>query len=193
MRLKRRKRSGAATWMVAAGVVVTGAVAAYAVSRILKAGPIARRREMWALEKRVLQALLSDATARGEGVDIAGVGAGIVELSGLVDNENVARHIVGRVTDVAGVHGVVNRLHIRSQETALQRNRASNRDEPVRWYGGGVGMGRRRQSAQTDPLRRDDHATMVARSLEADLDDALPEREPGAPPEIAPHDMAQID
>ncbi len=193
MKYKRKKRSEVTPWMMVAGVVVTGAVAAFAVSKLLRAGPIARRREQWMLEKRVLQALLGDTTARGEGVDIAAVGPGIVELSGLVDSEQVARHIVELVTDIAGVHGVVNRLHIRSQEAALRRNRALHQNEPVRWYGGGVGMGRRRQSAQTDPLQRDDHAVMLARSLEPDLNDALPEKKPGPPPEVAPHDMAQID
>jgi hypothetical protein len=177
MTLKRRKRSQTATWVLAAGVVLTGAAAVYAITRLFKSGPVARRRDMYALEKRVVQALLNDELARGESIDISAAGRGVVELSGAVTTESVARHVVDVVNGVAGVHAVVNRLEIRTVESRLDRNRKRSGSDATRWYGGSVGMGRRRQAASTDPDRRDDHVVLKSRALQPNRDDTLAEVE----------------
>jgi len=173
MTLKRRKRSQTAKWVLAAGVVLTGAAAVYAFSRLLKAGPVARRRDMRSLEKRVVQALLNDDLAHRESIDIAAAGRGVIELSGAVPTELVARHVVDVVNGVAGVHAVLNRLEIRTVESRLDRNRKRSGTDATRWYGGSVGMGRRRQGASTDPDRRDDHVALKSRALQPNRDDTL--------------------
>jgi hypothetical protein len=173
MRFKRRKRRETAGWALAAGVALTGVAAAYAVSRLLKSGPMVRRRDMVSLEKRVLQALLNDLKTSGESIDIAAVGIGVIELSGEVETQALARYIVSLVDGVSGVHSVVNRLQIRSVEAGLKRNRGKQANDATRWYGGSVGMGRRRQGIETDPTQRDDHAVLKARSLEPNRDDIL--------------------
>lgn len=173
MTLKGRKRSHTAKWVMVAGVVLTGAAAAYVVSRLLKSGPIARRRDSRGLEKRVIQALLNDEQARSEAIDIAAAGPGVVELSGTVETESVAHRVVDLVNSVAGVHAVVNRLEIRALETRLDKNRKRSGGEATRWYGGSVGMGRRRQAASTDPDRRDDHVALKTRALQPNRDDTL--------------------
>jgi hypothetical protein len=223
MRFKRRKRRETAGWVLAAGVLLTGAAAAYAVSRLLKSGPVERKLDMRSLEKRALQALLNDIHARNESIDIAAVGPGIVELSGTVESPQTARHIVALVDGVAGVHTVLNRLEIRTTEAQLKRNRGRTGADATRWYGGSVGMGRRRQGIETDPTQRDDHAALKARSLVPNRDDILYDvedsdgarvgisnssgmhthmaahspdpsnDEPGPPPPVAPHEMAQRD
>jgi hypothetical protein len=125
------------------------------------------------LEKRILQALLVDPATRTQSIDIAAVGSGVVELSGIVETEQDARNVVARVDVVPGVHAVVNRIEIRAVETKLSRNRQRHGGEGARWYGGSVGIGRRRQSFITDPPRRDDHVDLLTRSMQPNLDDTL--------------------
>jgi hypothetical protein len=178
MRFKRKKRSDSATWLLVAGVVLTGAAAAYAVSRLLKSGPVSRRLDLRGLEKRVIQALLDDPVARNQGIDIAAVGSGVVELSGSVGTEADSRHVVEIVDRVPGVHAVLNRIEISTVETRLQRNRAkAAASDGTRWYGGGVGMGRRRQGASTDPRQRDDHVALRTHAMQPNRDDTLTEVE----------------
>ena len=195
MGFKRKKRSESATWIMVAGVVLTGAAAAYAVSRFLKSAPVSRRLDARTLEKRVIQALLDDEGARYAAIDIATVGAGILEIAGEVETQSEARHIVELVDRVAGVHAVINRMEIRSVESRLERNRKKAGGEATRWYGGSVGMGRRRQNPATDPLQRDDHVELLSKSLQPNRDEALSEigkpQRTGAPPAIAPHEKAQ--
>lgn len=174
MQFRRKKRSETAVWVVAAGVVLTGAAAAYAISRILRAEPIKRRRERRGLEKRVVKALMLDPAARSQSIDVVAIGSGVIELSGNVESEDVARQVVARVDTVPGVHAVVNRLEIRELEARLSRNRERHKaGEGTRWYGGSVGIGRRRQSYLTDPPRRDDHTDLLARSMQPNRDEAL--------------------
>lgn len=177
MRFKRKKsRPDAAIWMMIAGVALTG-VAAYAVTKLLKSGPISRRLDLRSLEKRVIQGLLNDETARSQAIDIAAVGEGIVELSGEVETQEDARHVVSVVDGISGVHAVLNRLEIRSVESQLQRNRKKSEGSATRWYGGSVGMGRQRQGTSSDPDRLDDRAEMLTRSLQPNLDDTITEVE----------------
>lgn len=173
MRFKRKKRSEPSAWLIGAGVVLTGAVTAYAISRLMKAGPVARRRDMHQLEKRVLQALLEDEVATNQGIDIGAIGSGIIELSGVVSTQDDARHVIGLVDRVPGVRAVVNRMQVEEQESRLKRNRGRNSASGTRWYGGNVGTGRRRQGMENEPPRRDDHRALLARSLRPNRDDTL--------------------
>jgi hypothetical protein len=106
------------------------------------------------------------------------VGAGVVELSGYVDTEELGRQVVDLVDRLPGVHAVFNRMDVRSVEARLQRNQSKHGGkDTTRWYGGSVGIGRRRQSASTDPIRRDDHAEMIKKSLQPNREDVLSEVE----------------
>lgn len=178
MRLKRRKRNETALWIlgVAAGVLVTAGLLA-AISRGRR-GRNALRREMRVLEKRVIRALRSKPSTREQAVDVEALGAGVVELSGYVDTEELAREVVELVDRVPGVHAVFNRLDVRSVEMRLQKNRSRGAGRAgTRWYGGGVGIGRRRQNPATDPPRRDDHTDLKLKALQPNRDDVLSEVE----------------
>ncbi|MGQ0813571.1 MAG: BON domain-containing protein [Gemmatimonadota bacterium] len=173
MRLKRRKRPETATWAIVAGVALTGAAAAYALSRLVKSGPVQRRLDSRSLEKRVLQALLGDEITRSQGIDISAVGPGVIEVSGAVERADAARRVVDLIDAVPGVHAVLNRLEIPAVEERLQRNRKQRDGDGPRWYGGRVGIGKRRQSRETDPPQPDDSIAMRARSLQPNRDDVL--------------------
>jgi hypothetical protein len=133
---------------------------------------------MRVLEKRVIRALRDQKSTRDQAIDVEAVGAGVVELSGYVDTEELGREVVELVDRVPGVHAVFNRMDVRSVEARLRQNRsrASGR-EGTRWYGGSVGIGRRRQSAVTDPARRDDHTDLKMKSLQPNREDILSEVE----------------
>jgi hypothetical protein len=223
MRLKRRKRSETPKWALVAGAALTGAVALYGIARLMRSSPVRDRLDLRALEKRVVQALLRDEATRSQGIDISAVGSGVVEVSGAVATPAEARYIVDLIDGVPGVHAVLNRLEIRSVESKLKTNRSKNDGETPRWYGGSVGIGKRRQSFATDPGRRDDRADLLSKSLQPNRDDVLTDveemegtgvrigltnstalnthvqphspdpssDEPGPPPEVAPHEMAQ--
>lgn len=173
MRFKRRKRSETANWVLVAGVALTGAAALYAVSRLMKSGPVAGRLERRGLETAVIKALLKDEIARSQGIDVAAVGAGVIEVSGNINSQSDARHVVDVIDAVPGVHAVLNRLEIPSVENRLQRNSKKNAGESPRWYGGSVGIGRRRQGMDTEPPRRDDSIALRSRSLQPNKDDVL--------------------
>ena len=173
MRFKRKKRSETANWVLAAGVALSGAAAVYALTRLLKSAPVAGRLEKRSLENAVIQALLSDEISRNQGIDIAAVGSGVIEVSGNVNSQSDARHVVEIIDRVPGVHAVLNRLEIPSMESRLQQNRKRNEGMNPRWYGGSVGIGRRRQGMETEPLRRDDSITLKSRSLQPNRDDVL--------------------
>jgi hypothetical protein len=173
MRFKRKKRSETANWVLVAGVALTGAAAVYALSRLLKSGPVSGRLEKRGLEKNVIQALLNDEIARTQGIDIAAVGTGVIEVSGNVNSQSDARHVVSVIDAVPGVHAVLNRLEIPSVETRLQRNSKKNAGESPRWYGGSVGIGKRRQGMDTEPHQRDDSIALRSRALQPNRDDVL--------------------
>lgn len=173
MRFHREKRSSNRTLLlVLAGAALT-AGGMYAISRLLRSGPVARRRELRGLEKRVLHALLGHESMRDYAVDIAALGVGVIELSGMVDTEADAREVVALVDRVPGVHAVLNRMQIRAIESRLGRNRDRAGSHTTRWYGGTVGIGKRRQSFTTDPARPDDSAALLSRALQPNRDDAL--------------------
>src|SRR5688572_6043355 len=126
MRSKRRKRPETPKWALAAGFALTGAVAIYGISRLLRSSPVRDRLDLRSLEKRVVQALLRDDTAKSQAIDIGAVGTGVVEVSGTVATQQEARHIVDLIDGVPGVHAVLNRLEIRGLENRLKTNRTKN-------------------------------------------------------------------
>lgn len=178
MRLKRRKRNETALWILGVGAGVAVAAGIFAAIKISKQDRVALRRDMHGLEKRVIRGLRANRSTRDQSIDVEAVGAGVVELSGYVDNEELAHQVVELVDGIPGVHAVFNRMNVRSVEARLQqnRNRSSGR-EGTRWYGGSVGIGRRRQSPGTDPQRRDDHTDLKLKSLQPNRDDVLSEVE----------------
>jgi hypothetical protein len=156
-------------------VLTAGVFAAISLSR---KGRTALHREMRALEKRVVRALRARPSTREQAVDVEALGAGVVELSGYVETEEHAREVVELVDSVPGVHAVFNRLDVRSVEMRLRQNRSrGSAREGTRWYGGSVGIGRRRQNPATDPARRDDHTDMKLKALQPNRDDVLSEVE----------------
>ena len=178
MRLKRRKRNQTALWILGAGVALAVAAGVFAALRLNRQGQLALRREMRALERRVIRTLRQNRGTRGQSIDVAAVGAGVVELSGYVDTEELAREVVELVDRSPGVHAVFNRMDVRSVEARLQQNRSKQSGrEGTRWYGGSVGIGRRRQSPATDPARRDDHTDLKVKALQPNRDDVLSEVE----------------
>lgn len=178
MRLKRRKRNQTALWVLGVGAGLAVAAGIITAIQVNRQGRLALRREMRGLEKRVIRALRSGRSTRDQAVEVAAVGAGVVELSGYVDTEELAREVVEMVDNVPGVHAVFNRMDVRSVEARLRDNRTrGSGTEGTRWYGGSVGIGRRRQSPATDPARRDDHAELQLKALQPNRDDVLSEVE----------------
>ncbi len=176
MKRQRRKRKDAALLVlgIGAGVAIVAGITAITLSG--RKG-LALNRELRALEKRVLRALRQDRVARSQDIDVAAIGAGVIELSGYVDDQDTAREIVAVVDEVPGVHAVFNRLDVRSVEQRLRQNRTRRAGSGTRWYGGTVGIGRRRQNPATDPQRRDDHADLKLKALQPNRDEVLSEVE----------------
>lgn len=173
---RKRKRKQTANWMIVAGVAAGVSALAYIASQLIR-----RRRPalpgLERIEQDVVKLLREDEILRTRGIDVAAVAPGLIELSGAVHSEQESHHAAEVVQSVPGVHTVLNRLDVEEVESRLRRARRSTAGtEPaLRWYGGGVGMGRRRQGRQTDPARRDDHADMLERALEPDTSEAVEE------------------
>lgn len=162
-------------WRVGAGIAV--GFAAVATGLWLSRSGRNLVREVWQgrrrtrLEDRALDRLWSDSTLSRRPLDVTEVGAGVLELSGAVANEDEAHRAVAMVSSVEDVHAVVNRLTVQSVESRIARlrRRYAGGDAALHeshWYGVEVGTGRRRQSAETDPGRRDDRVPMVSRDLD---------------------------
>lgn len=122
------------------------------------------------LERDVRAALREDENLSRRGVLVSEIGAGVVELAGMVDSGDEMAAAVAAAQRVHGVGTVVNRLSVRDEESRLAdaRERLANGDAALNethWTGMGVGMGRRRQSPATDPDRPDDHARIKDREL----------------------------
>lgn len=127
--------------------------------------------EQSATERRVRMALRSEEGLGRRGTMVSEVGPGVVELTGFVKDEAEAERAVALVQGVEGVSTVVNRLTARDLEKHLRETQQRFRSgdaalHETHWTGMGVGMGRRRQSAETDPGTPDDHAKLIERSLD---------------------------
>lgn len=168
-------------WAVAVGAGAGASAAAFTIFRLLR-----RRRatEMYdvadALEDSAVEALRRDPVTGSCAIDVAAVGPGIIELSGTVPTTEVAQRAARLLHALEGIRTVVNRLQAGSLEERLADTRMRRAGgEPGlsdrRWYGMGVGMGRRRQSADTEPERPDDMADRRSDELDvqpADVADA---------------------
>jgi len=173
---QRRKREQQAKWVVVAGVAAGITALAYVTYQM-----ISRRRAapptpgLKRLERLVVKELREDEVLKRRGIEVAAVAPGLIELSGRVNSQDELQHAAEVVQSVPGVHTVLNRLDITDIETRLRRGRRKlvETEPALRWYGGGVGTGRRRQGRQTDPMRRDDYVDMVEHALEPDVADAI--------------------
>lgn len=132
--------------------------------------------ELVELEESVVEALRVDAVTGSCAIDVAAVGPGIIELSGVVPTEEAAQRAARLMHAVPGVRTVINRLEEGSVEERLAQNRARReRGEPEtlerHWTGLGVGTGRRRQSPSTDPDRPNDRIRDQTRALDVQPED----------------------
>lgn len=123
-------------------------------------------------EKAVRRALRADDRLANRGVLVTELGPGVVELAGMVDSADEVTTAVTAAQRVDGVATIVNRLAVRDQESRLAdaRQRFVDGDPSLtetHWTGLGVGMGRRRQSPETDPDRPNDRARIIDRQLDA--------------------------
>ncbi|MEJ7808911.1 MAG: BON domain-containing protein [Gemmatimonadaceae bacterium] len=130
--------------------------------------------EVSALEDRVLEAFRNDPILAERGVDIGAVGDGIIELSGVVNDDEEAQHAVTIAGGVPGVDTVVNRLAVGEEDETLEATaRRFAAGDPAlteaRWEGQRVGTGRRRQGTSAE---FDRHATPKAELEDRWMDEA---------------------
>lgn len=116
------------------------------------------------MEDDVIDAFLRDPVLSERGIDVGCIRHGVLELSGSVRTADEADLAVRIARGVEGVETVVNRMEIE------QDGRRSGPDEweermSGEWTGRQVGMGRRRQSEETDP-GADDSQHMREMALE---------------------------
>lgn len=182
---RREERSGAGFWILAAGLAAgVSAVVWLALQRRRRPSAELQQplNQFFELEDTVIEALRADALLRGRAIDVAAIASGIIELSGTVETEEEAHHAVEVVQGVNGVRTVLNRLDLGEFENRLRSGRGeSAAGGSSRWYGMGVGMGRRRQSASTDPARRDDHADLLDEAITADPEEMTADLNEEAP------------
>jgi len=127
--------------------------------------------ELDRLENTVLDRFLEDEVLGERGVDIGAISLGIIELSGSVETEDEAVRAVSLASRISGVRTVVNRLEVEDL-IRNQRQRDLDGDDPrstsfFQQDGRVGGMGRRRQSLDTDPDRPDDSQQRKERALAA--------------------------
>ncbi len=166
------KRSDRTRLLGAAGVGLAIGGAAFVLWRM--------RRKLWnqpadypgsELEDAVVEALRQDTRAGSSAIDVAAVAPGVIELSGTATDWMAARRAVEITQGVDGVTTVVNRLDIEALENQMARTRQrfANGDPALtetHWYGVGVGAGKRRQSAATEPAQRDDSRKMKEEAID---------------------------
>ena len=166
------KRSDRTRLLGAAGIGLAVGGAAFMIWRM--------RRRIWdrpadypgsELEDAVVEALRQDARAGTSAIDVAAVAPGVIELSGTATDWMAARRAVELTQAVEGVTTVVNRLDIEALENQLAQTRQRfNAGDPAltetHWYGVGVGAGRKRQSAATEPAQRDDSRKMKTEAID---------------------------
>lgn len=129
---------------------------------------------------RIARALAGDPELAGRGLEVEAISDGVVELRGAVPGREQREQAVAMAHNTPGVHTVVNRLVLESEEARLDANqsRRAARGPRLHHTGMGVGMGTRRQSPDTDPDRPSDRPKLVDREL--DVDRVEPDVEPEA-------------
>jgi hypothetical protein len=166
-------RKNTTAWILAGGLFV-GFVTAVLLG-VRKRRRSAMPSELRRIEDGVIDALRHDAMMHGRGIDVAAIAPGIIELSGLVESDMEAHHAVAVARTVRGVSTVLNRLDVRESQRRLRRTQPTGlaAGTASRWYGMNSGMGRRRQSMETDPAQRDDRARMIDQALAPDAGTAM--------------------
>lgn len=170
----RKEKAGGALWILAGGIAL-GLAAAFFLSVRARRKQYAVPSNLRRLEDAVIDALRHDQVLRSRAIEVAAIAPGIIELTGTVESEADGHQAMAVAQGVTGVRTVLNRLDALEAERRLrQRARTSaEANAGSRWYGMNVGMGRRRQSAETDPAQRDDHADLLDQALSPDPDAAL--------------------
>jgi len=164
------------SWVVALGAGAGAAFVAYGVRR-WRAPSVPWPRGLDAVEDEAVDALRQVGPVGSRPIDVAALREGTIELTGAVHTDEEAKRAVAVVHALQGIHTVVNRLTVGEEEVKLAENRRRHDEgDPAltesQWEGMGVGMGRRRQSRDTDPFRRDDRATMLDRAIDEVAEDA---------------------
>ena len=143
------------------------------------------------VRERVTEAVRASQPAAYHGVEVSAPARDMVELRGTVERREDADQAVQAAQGVAGVRTVVNRLVVAEEERRAEeaRSRRESGDPAMTErgvHGLRVGMGQRRQGAETDPDRPDDsgprksHELRVERVAEQELVDGSSGGEPGA-------------
>ncbi|MGH7448147.1 MAG: BON domain-containing protein [Longimicrobiales bacterium] len=187
----RRQQDGIPVWVLAAGGLAGASAISYAVLRVLQ-----RRRHRPAmgidfLEDAAVDVLRRDAQTGGCAIDVAAIAPGMIELTGVVPTHEIAQRAARLLHALPGVRTVINRLDTGALEEQLATNRSRRaRGEPAtrerQWYGVRVGMGRRRQSADTDPGQTDDTVKRRTRELEVSATDIAEGTAPDEGDEVTP-------
>jgi hypothetical protein len=127
--------------------------------------------EMDRLEREVVDEFLRDDVLSELPLDIGAISIGIIELSGEVASEDEVQRAVATARRVAGVLTVVNRIDVGSATASGSRRGRFEIDEASPSFahqeGRVGGMGRRRQSPETDPDRPDDSQRLRENALAA--------------------------
>lgn len=180
----RRQQDGVPAWLMAAGAAAGATAISFAVLRMLRRRRHARpplTSSLDYLEDAAVEVLRRDPQTGACAIDVAAMGPGMIELTGVVPTHDVAQRAARLLHALPGVRTVVNRLDTGALEQQLATNRTRRaRGEPAtrerQWYGVRVGTGRRRQSTDTDPGRDDDTIKRRTRDLEvsaADINEGL--------------------
>jgi hypothetical protein len=115
--------------------------------------------ELDRLESDVVDEFLRDEVLSERALDIGAISSGIIELSGSVFTEEEAQRAVSVARRVPGVLTVVNRIEAGTGGSSRLGRRLDIEDVGATFThqeGRVGGMGRRRQSAETEPERPDD-------------------------------------
>ena len=168
-----RKDSGpVAPWLLAVAAVSAASAAAFGLVQVVRGRRQAAspQGDLDRLEGAAVEVLRHDSVTGGCAIDVAALAPGILELTGTVPTHDAGQRATRLLHAVAGVKTVINRVDVEGA--------AARPSGPQRWGGGGggggewtgmrVGMGRRRQSPDTDPDQPDDSAKLLDRSLQVD-------------------------
>jgi hypothetical protein len=140
--------------------------------------------ELDRLEEELVEEFLRDEVLSERAIDIGAISVGIVELTGTVRTEDEAQRAVNLARKVPGVLTVVNRMDIGSAGEGFQPHRLEVEDVAATFGHQEArvgGMGRRRQSFETEPERPDDSQRLRENALAA-ADRAEWQEEGLAPP-----------